>query len=104
MVTTRLSLKDAQEKGWLLDGYPRSFAQAESLEKKNIRPDLYIMLDVRVLLYIDVLKLLLCQPVVEACCIPILLLEREGKKEANNSLEITQTKEGFIYLGRRLEN
>ncbi|XP_022867064.1 adenylate kinase 5, chloroplastic [Olea europaea var. sylvestris] len=46
MVTTRLSLKDAQEKGWLLDGYPRSFAQAESLEKKNIRPDLYIMLDV----------------------------------------------------------
>lgn len=46
MVTTRLSLKDAQEKGWLLDGYPRSFAQAESLEKKNIRPDVYIMLDV----------------------------------------------------------
>lgn len=80
MVTTRLSLKDAQEKGWLLDGYPRSFPQAESLEKKNIRPDLYIMLDVRVLLYIDVLKLLLRQPFVEACCIPILLLEREEKK------------------------
>ncbi|KAL2502534.1 Adenylate kinase 5 [Forsythia ovata] len=46
MVTARLSIKDAQEKGWLLDGYPRSFVQAESLEKLNIRPDVYIMLDV----------------------------------------------------------
>ncbi|KAK4481931.1 hypothetical protein RD792_012844 [Penstemon davidsonii] len=46
MVTARLSLKDAKEKGWLLDGYPRSSAQAESLEKLNIRPDIYIMLDV----------------------------------------------------------
>ncbi|KAK4391498.1 Adenylate kinase, chloroplastic [Sesamum angolense] len=46
MVTARLSLKDVKEKGWLLDGYPRSSAQAESLEKLNIRPDVYIMLDV----------------------------------------------------------
>ncbi|KAL2481204.1 Adenylate kinase 5 [Abeliophyllum distichum] len=46
MVTARLSIKDAQEKGWLLDGYPRSFSQAESLEKLNIRPDVYIMLEV----------------------------------------------------------
>ncbi|KAK6151647.1 hypothetical protein DH2020_014282 [Rehmannia glutinosa] len=46
MVTARLSLKDVKEKGWLLDGYPRSSAQAESLEKQNIRPDIYIMLDV----------------------------------------------------------
>lgn len=46
MVTARLSLKDVKEKGWLLDGYPRSSAQAESLEKQNIRPDVYIMLDV----------------------------------------------------------
>ncbi|KAL0345473.1 UNVERIFIED_CONTAM: Adenylate kinase, chloroplastic [Sesamum radiatum] len=46
MVTARLSLKDVKEKGWLLDGYPRSSSQAESLEKLNIRPDVFIMLDV----------------------------------------------------------
>ncbi|KAH6794363.1 adenylate kinase family protein [Perilla frutescens var. hirtella] len=46
MVTARLSLKDAKEKGWLLDGYPRSSAQAESLEKLSVRPDVYVMLEV----------------------------------------------------------
>lgn len=46
MVTTRLSLKDVKERGWLLDGYPRSSAQAESLEKRSIRPDIYVMLEV----------------------------------------------------------
>ncbi|XP_059637822.1 adenylate kinase 5, chloroplastic [Cornus florida] len=46
MVTARLSLKDAKEKGWLLDGYPRSFAQAQTLENLKIRPDVYIALDV----------------------------------------------------------
>ncbi|KAJ6673344.1 NUCLEOTIDE KINASE [Salix viminalis] len=46
MVTARLSLQDAKEKGWLLDGYPRSSAQAESLEKLNVRPDIYVVLDV----------------------------------------------------------
>ncbi|GAA0158022.1 nucleotide kinase [Lithospermum erythrorhizon] len=46
MVQTRLSLPDAKERGWLLDGYPRSLSQAESLEKMNIRPDICIMLDV----------------------------------------------------------
>lgn len=46
MVTGRLSQKDAKEKGWLLDGYPRSFDQAQSLEKLKIRPDVYISLDV----------------------------------------------------------
>lgn len=46
MVKTRLSLNDAKEKGWLLDGYPRSFAQAKSLEDLNIIPDVYIMLEV----------------------------------------------------------
>ncbi|KAL9377041.1 hypothetical protein Peur_031161 [Populus x canadensis] len=46
MVTARLSLEDAKEKGWLLDGYPRSSAQAESLEKLNVRPDIYVVLDV----------------------------------------------------------
>ncbi|PIA28947.1 hypothetical protein AQUCO_06400014v1 [Aquilegia coerulea] len=46
MVTTRISGEDAKEKGWLLDGYPRSLEQAESLERINLRPDIYIVLDV----------------------------------------------------------
>ncbi|XP_068653653.1 probable adenylate kinase 2, chloroplastic isoform X2 [Aristolochia californica] len=45
MVITRLSRKDAKEIGWLLDGYPRSSSQAQILEDRNIRPDLYIVLD-----------------------------------------------------------
>ncbi|KAK4852983.1 hypothetical protein QYF36_001885 [Acer negundo] len=46
MVIARLSREDAKEKGWLLDGYPRSFAQAQSLEKLKIRPDVYVVLEV----------------------------------------------------------
>lgn len=46
MVTSRLSREDAKTKGWLLDGYPRSAEQAQSLEKLLIRPDIYIVLDV----------------------------------------------------------
>ncbi|XP_024980285.1 adenylate kinase 5, chloroplastic isoform X2 [Cynara cardunculus var. scolymus] len=46
MVIGRLSREDAKEKGWLLDGFPRSFAQAQSLEKMKIRPDVFVALDV----------------------------------------------------------
>lgn len=46
MVTSRLSREDAKERGWLLDGYPRSFAQAQSLENLKIRPDIYVVLEV----------------------------------------------------------
>lgn len=46
MVTSRLSRDDARKRGWLLDGYPRSSSQAESLERMKIRPDIYIVLDV----------------------------------------------------------
>ncbi|XP_038890385.1 adenylate kinase 5, chloroplastic isoform X2 [Benincasa hispida] len=46
MVTTRLSCDDATEKGWLLDGYPRTLLQAESLQKLQIRPDIYLILEV----------------------------------------------------------
>lgn len=49
MVIGRLSREDAKEKGWLLDGFPRSFAQAQSLEKMKIRPDVFIALDVSIL-------------------------------------------------------
>lgn len=43
----RLLQPDAQEKGWLLDGYPRSLEQAKALEELGIRPDIFILLDVR---------------------------------------------------------
>ncbi|ERN20024.1 hypothetical protein AMTR_s00071p00171040 [Amborella trichopoda] len=46
MVKERLLQQDAQEKGWLLDGYPRSLSQATALENLQIRPDLFILLDV----------------------------------------------------------
>ncbi|GJZ96140.1 histidine--tRNA ligase, cytoplasmic [Tanacetum coccineum] len=46
MVIGRLSRADAKEKGWILDGFPRSFAQAQSLEKMKTRPDVFIALDV----------------------------------------------------------
>ncbi|THU71688.1 hypothetical protein C4D60_Mb04t04130 [Musa balbisiana] len=38
--------KDVREKGWLLDGYPRSSSQAGSLERMKIRPDIFIVLEV----------------------------------------------------------
>ncbi|CAL9151685.1 unnamed protein product, partial [Musa hybrid cultivar] len=46
MVVSRLSQKDVKEKGWLLDGYPRSSSQAGSLERMKIRPDIFIVLEV----------------------------------------------------------
>ncbi|KAJ6819157.1 adenylate kinase, chloroplastic-like isoform X4 [Iris pallida] len=46
MVKERLLKPDAQENGWLLDGYPRSLSQATALEDLGIRPDLFILLDV----------------------------------------------------------
>ncbi|CAO2200252.1 unnamed protein product [Urochloa humidicola] len=46
MVKDRLLQQDAQENGWLLDGYPRSYSQAMALENLEIRPDIFILLDV----------------------------------------------------------
>lgn len=46
MVKERLLQPDAQENGWLLDGYPRSYSQAMALETLEIRPDIFILLDV----------------------------------------------------------
>jgi adenylate kinase len=46
MVKERLLQADAQEKGWLLDGYPRSYSQSMALENLGIRPDIFILLDV----------------------------------------------------------
>ena len=46
MVKSRLSQDDAQQTGWLLDGYPRSADQAEAIEEAGIRPDVFILIDV----------------------------------------------------------
>lgn len=46
MVTARLAAPDAAEKGWLLDGYPRSAEQADAIEGAGVRPDLFLLLDV----------------------------------------------------------
>jgi adenylate kinase len=35
-----------QERGWLLDGYPRSASQAEAIEAEGIRPDIFLLIDV----------------------------------------------------------
>ncbi|KAK9073126.1 hypothetical protein SSX86_007449 [Deinandra increscens subsp. villosa] len=46
MVKNRLSQADAAEKGWLLDGYPRSSSQATALQAFGFKPDLFILLEV----------------------------------------------------------
>eukprot|EP00955_Chlamydomonas_euryale_P096307 364999-Chlamydomonas_euryale.AAC.30 len=47
MVKSRLGQPDVQRSGWLLDGYPRSAAQAEAIEKEGIRPDVFLLINVR---------------------------------------------------------
>ncbi|MCO5575012.1 hypothetical protein L7F22_028809 [Adiantum nelumboides] len=46
MVKERLNQPDAQQKGWLLDGYPRSKSQADAIEAAGLRPDVFILLEV----------------------------------------------------------
>jgi adenylate kinase len=46
MVKSRLAAPDAVERGWLLDGYPRSAEQADAIEGAGVRPDLFLLLDV----------------------------------------------------------
>eukprot|EP01026_Neomeris_dumetosa_P041465 TRINITY_DN3436_c0_g2_i1.p2 TRINITY_DN3436_c0_g2~~TRINITY_DN3436_c0_g2_i1.p2 ORF type:complete len:284 (+),score=39.14 TRINITY_DN3436_c0_g2_i1:125-976(+) len=46
MVVNRLAQDDVQQKGWLLDGYPRSESQAAAIEKEGIRPDVFLVIDV----------------------------------------------------------
>jgi len=47
MVKLRLAQGDVQRNGWLLDGYPRSASQAEAIEKEGIRPDVFLLINVR---------------------------------------------------------
>jgi adenylate kinase family enzyme len=46
MVKTRLAQEDVKQRGWLLDGYPRSASQAEAIEKEGIRPDVFLLIEV----------------------------------------------------------
>jgi adenylate kinase len=46
MVVDRLSQKDVATAGWLLDGYPRSASQAEAINKQDIRPDVFLLINV----------------------------------------------------------
>ncbi|KAJ8560200.1 hypothetical protein K7X08_004258 [Anisodus acutangulus] len=51
MVKERLMRPDSQEKGWLLDGYPRSSSQAVALKEFSVQPDLFILLEVKLRLH-----------------------------------------------------
>eukprot|EP00958_Prasinococcus_capsulatus_P014178 scaffold1483_cov379-Prasinococcus_capsulatus_cf.AAC.10 len=46
MVLDRLRQPDCQERGWLLDGYPRSGSQAKALEDAGIRPQVFLQVNV----------------------------------------------------------
>ena len=46
VVVERLKQPDCQSQGWLLDGFPRTRAQADALAKLGIEADAFILLDV----------------------------------------------------------
>jgi adenylate kinase len=46
IILARLQEKDCVERGWLLDGFPRTPEQAKALEKAGIECDTFIHLDV----------------------------------------------------------
>ena len=46
IVRDRLGSDDCKEKGWLLDGFPRTGVQAEALAKEGIEADKFVLLNV----------------------------------------------------------
>ncbi|KAK1747329.1 adenylate kinase [Skeletonema marinoi] len=47
LILDRLRSRDCQERGYILDGYPRTLAQAQSLQDAGISPDVFLLLNVR---------------------------------------------------------
>ena len=46
LILNRLRQEDCESRGWLLDGFPRTEAQADALLKAGIIPDVFLVLDV----------------------------------------------------------
>ena len=46
IIIARLAEADCLEKGWLLDGFPRTKAQADALAASGLTPDAFVLLDV----------------------------------------------------------
>lgn len=46
MVKERLDMDDCKKNGWLLDGFPRTGAQAAALEEIGVEPDCVLLLEV----------------------------------------------------------
>ena len=46
MLLARMSADDVRERGWLLDGFPRTLPQLRMLQEKELVPDHVILLDV----------------------------------------------------------
>jgi len=46
VVCDRLKQPDCQKQGWLLDGFPRTRAQADALQAAGMVPDCFVLLDV----------------------------------------------------------
>lgn len=53
MVKNKLAEPEVASNGWLLDGYPRSGEQAEAIEAENIRPDVFLLINVPDKLLVD---------------------------------------------------
>ena len=53
MVKNKLAERQVRERGWLLDGYPRSGEQAEAIEREGIRPDVFLLINVPDELLVD---------------------------------------------------
>ena len=47
MVQSRLQQSDARERGWLLDGFPRTKSQALALRQAGVEADTFLLLQVR---------------------------------------------------------
>ena len=46
VVKERLAQADCMQKGWLLDGFPRTRAQADALAASGVQADIFVFLDV----------------------------------------------------------